>query len=56
VAGLSSLLNYYSPETREGLQVPGDAQFISLDLTLENPEAAETHLRAILTSFLNAVG
>ena len=56
VAGISSLLNVYSPETREGLQVPGDAQFISLDLTLENPEAAESHLRAILGSFLNAVG
>ena len=56
VAGLRSLLNYYSPRTREGLQVPGDAQTISLDLTLENPEAAETHLRAILEGFLRAVG
>lgn len=56
VAGLSSLLNVYSQTTRQGLQVPGDAQFISLDLTLENPEAAETHLRAILEGFLKAVG
>ena len=56
IAGLSSLLNTYSPKTRQGLQVPGDAQFISLDLTLENPEAAEGHLRAILDSFLKAVG
>jgi hypothetical protein len=56
VAGLRSLLNSYSPRTREGLQVPGDAQTISLDLTLENPEAAETHLRAILEGFLRAVG
>jgi hypothetical protein len=56
VAGLSSLLNVYSPASRRGLQVPGDAQFISLDLTLENPEAAERHLRAILESFLKAVG
>lgn len=56
IAGLSSLLNVYSPRTRQGLQVPGDAQFISLDLTLENPEAAETHLRAILDGFLQAVG
>ena len=45
VAGLRSLLNHYSSRTHEGLQVPGDAQSISLDLTLENPEAAETHLR-----------
>ena len=56
VAGLSSLLNIYSPELRQGLQVPGDAQFISLDLTLENPEAAEVHLRDILEGFLKAVG
>lgn len=56
VAGLSSLLNVYSPKTRKGLQIPGDAQYISLDLTLENPEAAEAHLRAILDSFLNSVG
>jgi hypothetical protein len=56
VAGIRSLLNYYSPELREGLQVPGDAQIITLDLTLENPEAAESHLRAILEQFLKAVG
>jgi hypothetical protein len=56
VAGLSSLLNVYSPVTKKGLQVPGDAQYISLDLTLENPEAAEAHLRAILEKFLEAVG
>jgi AAA ATPase domain len=56
VAGLRSLLNYYSSRTHQGLQVPGDAQPISLDLTLENPEAAETHLHKILDSFLKAVG
>ena len=56
VAGLSSLLNVYSPTTKQGLQVPGDAQYISLDLTLENPEAAEAHLRTILEGFLKAVG
>lgn len=56
VAGVRSLLNYYSAADRVGLQIPGDAQEISLDLTLENPEAAERHLRAILESFLQAVG
>jgi hypothetical protein len=56
VAGLSSLLSTYSAGNRHGLQVPGDAQVIPLDLTLENPEAAETHLRAILEEFLKAVG
>jgi hypothetical protein len=56
VAGLRSLLNYYSARDGVGLQVPGDAQLITLDLTLENPEQAESHLRAILANFLEAVG
>jgi Cdc6-like AAA superfamily ATPase len=56
VAGIRSLLNYYSARDRVGLQVPGDAQLIRLDLTLENPEAAESHLRAILEGFLKAIG
>lgn len=56
VAGLRTLLNNYSSKTRMGLQVPGDAQQIPLDLTLENPEAAESHLRAILGGFLKAIG
>jgi hypothetical protein len=56
VAGLGSLLNYYDPATRKGLQVPGDAQLVSLDLTLENPLAAEKHLAAILESFMRALG
>jgi hypothetical protein len=36
--------------------VPGDAQRISLDLTLENPKAAESHLESILGNFVKAVG
>lgn len=56
VAGLRSLLNNYNPSLRKGLQVPGDAQLVSLDLTLENPKAAEQHLAAILRSFMSAVG
>lgn len=56
VAGLRSLLNYYSPAKKIGLQVPGDAQLIPLDLTLENPELAESHLKAILEGFLKGVG
>ncbi|MGI8742613.1 MAG: ATP-binding protein [Bryobacteraceae bacterium] len=56
VAGLRSLLRVYDPATRKGLQTPGDAQIISLDLTLVDPEAAEKHLRSILLSFLDLVG
>ncbi len=56
VAGLRSLLNHYDPKTRKGLQIPGDAQLVSLDLTLENPQAAEQHLAAILGTFMSAVG
>jgi energy-coupling factor transporter ATP-binding protein EcfA2 len=56
IAGLQSLLRHYDPKTRQGLQTPGDAQVISLDLTLVDPEAAEEHLQKILTSFLALVG
>jgi hypothetical protein len=56
VAGVRSLLRVYDPKTKKGLQSPGDAQKISLDLTLVNPEAAERHLRSILLSFLGLVG
>ena len=56
IAGLQSLLKHYDPKTRQGLQTPGDAQVISLDLTLVDPEAARDHLRKILASFLSLVG
>jgi hypothetical protein len=56
VAGLRSLLKVYDPASRKGLQTPGDAQIISLDLTLVDPEAAENHLRSILAGFLALVG
>jgi hypothetical protein len=56
VAGLRSLLRVYDPKTRKGLQSPGDAQVISLDLTLMDPEAAEGHLRRVLQNFLELVG
>ncbi len=56
VAGLRSLLRVYDPATKKGLQSPGDAQVISLDLTLVDPEAAEDHLRRILLNFLRLVG
>jgi hypothetical protein len=56
IVGLQSLLRHYDPKTRQGLQTPGDAQTISLDLTLVDPEAAEEHLQKILSSFLGLVG
>ena len=56
VAGLRSLLRVYDPSTKKGLQSPGDAQVISLDLTLVDPEAAEGHLRRIVMNFLRLVG
>jgi energy-coupling factor transporter ATP-binding protein EcfA2 len=56
VSGLRTQLNAYDAKTRRGLQVPGDAQLISLDFTLVDPEQAERHLRAILQSFLSVIG
>ena len=42
--------------SRKGLQLPGDAQEISLDFTLVDPVTAENHLRTILQGFLQVVG
>ena len=56
VAGLRSLLHFYDPSTRRGIQSPGDAQLVSLDLTLVDPRSAEDHLEAIVTKFLEVVG
>jgi energy-coupling factor transporter ATP-binding protein EcfA2 len=56
VAGLRTRLNAYDPASRKGLQLPGDAQEISLDFTLVDPVTAENHLRTILQRFLQVVG
>ena len=56
VAGLRTRLNAYDPTSRKGLQLPGDAQEISLDFTLVDPVTAENHLRTILQRFLQVVG
>jgi len=56
VAGFRTRLKPYDPGTRKGLQRPDDAQEISLDFTLVDPETAEKHLRAILEGFLSIVG
>jgi Cdc6-like AAA superfamily ATPase len=56
VAGLTSRLNPYDPTKKRGLQVPGDAQYIQLDLTLTDPESTEVHLEEILRGFVAAVG
>jgi hypothetical protein len=56
VAGVKSLLNHYDPQRKRGLQIPGDAQSIPLDLTLVDPVTAANHLRAILETFLEFIG
>jgi len=56
VAGVKSLLNHYDPKRKLGLQIPGDAQSIPLDLTLMDPVTAANHLRAILDTFLKFIG
>lgn len=56
VAGVKSLLSHYDSKRRIGLQIPGDAQAIPLDLTLVDPVTAANHLRAILETFLAFIG
>jgi hypothetical protein len=45
VAGLTTLVKYYDQASRTGLQVPGDAQIVPLDLTLTDPQAADRQQR-----------
>lgn len=56
IAGVRNLLHLYESSTKTGLQHPNDIQFISLDLTLTNPDAARKHLTDILDSFLSLCG
>lgn len=56
VAGVKSLLSHYDSKRKIGLQIPGDAQAIPLDLTLVDPVTAANHLRAILETFLAFIG
>lgn len=56
IASIERLTKPYEPSTQSGLEVPHDASKIDLDVTLEDPLAAQTFLESVLTNYTAAVG
>ena len=56
VPALEHFTRHWDPKLRLGLEVPGDAQTISLDHNLTNPADALEHIRNILNSYARFCG
>ncbi len=56
VASIERLSRAYEPSTHMGLEVPHDASRIDLDVTLEDPAAAQRFLESVLHNYLEAAG
>jgi hypothetical protein len=56
VSALEHFTRHWDPQSRLGLEVPGDAQTISLDHNLTNPANALEHIRNILNSYARFCG
>lgn len=55
VASIERLTRPFEPSTKIGLEVPHDASKIDLDVTLEDPAAAQTFLEKVLSNYTSAV-
>ncbi len=56
VASIERLTRPFEPSTKVGLEVPHDANTIDLDVTLEDPEAAQQFLEEVLANYTTSVG
>jgi hypothetical protein len=56
LSALEHFTRHWDPESRLGLEVPGDAQTISLDYNLTNPANALEHIRNILNAHARFCG
>lgn len=56
VSALEHFTRHWDPKLRLGLEVPGDAQTVSLDYNLTNPANALDHIRRILDSYARFCG
>lgn len=54
VASIERLTKPFEPSSRMGLQIPHDANKIDLDVTLEDPGAAQDFLENILSNYTDA--
>jgi hypothetical protein len=56
VASIERLTKTYETSTHVGLEIPHDATKIDLDVTLEDPGAAQHFLEAVLDTYINTAG
>lgn len=56
VASIERLTRPFEPSTRVGLEVPHDASVIDIDVTLEDPAAAQQFLERILSDYIHTAG
>jgi len=56
VASIERLTRPFEPSTKIGLEIPHDASRIDLDLTLENPGAAQDFLESVLSKYTSTAG
>lgn len=56
IASIERLTKPYEPSSRAGLEVPHDASVIDIDVTLEDPGAAQGFLESVLANYTTAAG
>lgn len=56
IASIERLTRPYEPSSKLGLELPHDASRIDLDVTLEDPAAAQKFLEHVLSNYLQAAG
>lgn len=56
IASIERLTKTYETSTHVGLEIPHDATKIDLDVTLEDPGAAQHFLEAVLDTYINTAG
>lgn len=56
IASIERLTKSYEPSSKKGLEIPHDASKIEIDVTLEDPAAAEKFLESILQNYTASAG
>ncbi|WP_280433059.1 hypothetical protein [Nocardia brasiliensis] len=56
VASIERLTRPFEPSTKMGLEIPHDASRIDLDITLEDPRAAQHFLESVLANYTATAG
>ncbi|MEU8661925.1 hypothetical protein, partial [Actinoplanes philippinensis] len=56
VASIERLTRSFEPSSRLGLEFPHDASQIDLDITLEDPDAAQNFLESVLSGYTASAG